>query len=240
MRDIILVGYMMNNLSQSKKTFFNKNILYNILILYTMPKTYKRKNIKKKHYSKKKHYIKKTKIQAGKNTEAESRELLASIQGYQLQLEEITQSIARIAPTLIIKVGQYKAFINSVFTSYEYRRKNIPSVLLTMITQIRAVLERVNHVLRFHTEPEFLQRELAINGYNDIVAFIGLTIDNMEDLEDRMRDYTQNALDDYRGAQLGVETQPTMRNNTTRRTDAIVRPPRTERARALTRRTRSY
>ncbi len=199
-----------------------------------MPKTYKRKNIKKRHYAKK------NKTKAGKNAEAESRELLASIQAYQLQLEEITQSITRIYPILIIKVRQYKAFINSVFTSYEYRRKNIPSVLLTMITQIRAVLERVNHVLRFHTEPEFLQRELAINGYNDIVAFIGLTIDNMEDLEDRMRDYTQNALDDYRGAQLGVEIQPTMRNNTTRRTDAIVRPPRTTRAQALTRRTRSY
>jgi len=53
MRDIILVGYMMNNLSQIKITFFNKNILYNIIILYTMPKTYKRKNIKKRHYAKK-------------------------------------------------------------------------------------------------------------------------------------------------------------------------------------------
>lgn len=200
-----------------------------------MPKTHK-----KKHYSKKKHYIKKTKIQAGKNAQAESRELLASIQGYQLQLEEIAQSIARIAPTLIIKVGQYKAFINSVFTSYEYRRKNIPSILLTMITQIRTVLERVNHLLRFYNEPGFLQSELVANGYNDIVAFIGLTIDNMEDLENNMRDYTQNALDDYRGAQLGVETQPNMRNTTTRRTDAIVRPPRTTRAQALTRRIRSY
>jgi hypothetical protein len=200
-----------------------------------MPKTHK-----KKHYSKKKHYIKKTKIQAGKNAEAESRELLASIQGYQLQLEEIAQSITRIAPTLIIKVGQYKAFINSVFTSYEYRRKNIPYVLLTMITQIRAVLERVNHLLRFYNEPGFLQSELAANGYNDIVAFIGLTIDNMEDLENNMQNYTQNALDDYRGAQLGVETQSNMRNTTTRRTDAIVRPPRTARAQALTRRIRSY
>jgi hypothetical protein len=215
--------------------FLIKNILYNIIILYNMPKTYKKKNIKKKHYAKK------NKTKAGYLGPSSTRALLASIETMaQHRIAEITQSIARIAPTLIIKVGQYKAFINSVFTSYEYRRKNIPSVLLTMITQIRAVLERVNHVLRFHTEPEFLQRELAINGYNDIVAFIGLTIDNMEDLEDRMRDYTQNALDDYRGAQLGVETQPAMRNNTTRRTDAIVRPPRTERARALTRRTRSY
>ena len=35
---------------------------------------------------------------------------------------------------------------------------------------------------------------------------------------------------------IGVETQPALRNYTTRRTDAIVRPPRTTRAQALTRR----
>ena len=194
-----------------------------------MPKTYKNKR-----------YAKKNKNKAGKNAQAESRELLASIQAYQLQLEELTQSIARIYPTLVIKVRQYKAFINSVFTSYEYRRKNIPSVLLTMITQIRTVLERVNHIIRFYNEPGFLQRELAVNGYNDIVAFIALTQRNIIDLDANMQYYTQNALDDYKGAQLGIETQPNMRNTTTRRTDAIVRPPRTERARALTRRTRSY
>jgi hypothetical protein len=109
-----------------------------------------------------------------------------------------------------------------------------------MITQIRTVLERVNHIIRFYNEPGFLQRELAVNGYNDIVAFIALTQRNIIDLDANMQYYTQNALDDYKGAQLGIETQPNMRNTTTRKTDAIVRPPRTERARALTRRTRSY
>ncbi len=198
------------------------------------------KTHKKKHYSKKKHYAKKNKPKAGKNAQAESRELLASIQAYQLQLEEITQSITRIYPILIIKVRQYKTFINSVFTSYEYRRKNIPSILLTMITQIRTVLERVNHIIRFYNEPGFLQSELAANGYNDIVAFIALTQRNIIDLDANMQYYTQNALDDYKGAQLGIETQPNMRNSTTRRTDAIVRPPRTTRAQALTRRIRSY
>jgi hypothetical protein len=198
------------------------------------------KTHKKKHYSKKKHYAKKNKPKAGKNAQAESRELLASIQAYQLQLEEITQSITRIYPILIIKVRQYKTFINSVFTSYEYRRKNIPSILLTMITQIRTVLERVNHIIRFYNEPGFLQSELAANGYNDIVAFIALTQRNIIDLDANMQYYTQNALDDYKGAQLGIETQPSMRNSTTRRTDAIVRPPRTARAQALTRRIRSY
>ena len=152
---------------------------------------------------------------------------------------QLSQSIARIVPILILKSRQYKAFINSVTTSYEYKHKNIPSKLLTMIIQIRIVLERVNHLIRFHNEPAFLQAELARNGYGDIATFIGLTLTNMEDLEDNMRDYTSSALADYRGAQLGVETQPGMRNRTSRRTDAIVRPPRTTRAQALTRRTRS-
>jgi hypothetical protein len=196
------------------------------------------KPYKEKTRGKKKTRTKKAKANAG-HVSARARELLASIQAYQLQLEELTQTIARIYPTLVIKVRQYKAFINSVFTSYEYRRKNIPSVLLTMITQINLVLEEVNHLIRFHNEAGFLQRELAENGYNDIVDFIGLIIDNMEDLENNMRDYTQNALADYRGAQLGIETQPNMRNRTTQYTDAIVRPARTTRAQALTRRIRS-
>jgi hypothetical protein len=199
------------------------------------------KTHKKKHYSKKKHYAKKNKPKAGYLGPASTRALLASIETMaEHRIEQITQSITRIYPTLIIKVRQYKSFINSVFTSYEYRRKNIPSILLTMITQIRTVLERVNHLLRLYNEPGFLQHELAANGYNDIVAFIALTQRNIIDLDANMQYYTQNALDDYKGAQLGIETQPNMRNSTTRNTDAIVRPPRTARTQALTRRIRSY
>jgi hypothetical protein len=201
-----------------------------------MPKTHK-----KKQFYKRKHYAKKNKPKAGYLGPASTRALLASIETMaEHRIAEITQSITRIYPTLIIKVRQYKSFINSVFTSYEYRRKNIPSILLTMITQIRTVLERVNHLLRLYNEPGFLQRELAVNGYNDIVAFIALTQRNIIDIDANMQYYTQNALDDYKGAQLGIETQPNMRNSTTRRTDAIVRPPRTARAQALTRRIRSY
>jgi hypothetical protein len=199
-----------------------------------MPKIHK-----KREHGKRRRYAKK-KTKAGYLGPQSTRALLASIETMaQHRIAEITQSITRIAPTLIIKVGEYKAFINNVFTSYEYRRKNIPSLLLTIISQIRVVLERVNHLLRFHTEPAFLQNELAVNGYNDIVAFIGLTIDNMEDLENNMQNYTQIALDDYKGAQSGIETQPNMRNTTTRRTDAIVRPLYPERLTAITRRTRS-
>ena len=192
-----------------------------------MPKTKKRK------YSKK---LKKT----GGYFPESNIELLASIESTLAQnYAQLTQTINTIYPTLSFKVRQYKAFINSVITSYEYNQKNIPIVLLRLISQMRTVLERLNHLIRLRTEPGFLQAELGRNGYNDMVTFIELTITNIENIEERMQHYTQSALNDYRGAQLGVETQPAIRNYTNRRTDAIVRPPRTIRAQALTRRIRS-
>jgi len=196
-----------------------------------MPKPYKKKTRTKKA---------KAKVKAG-FVSARARELLASIEATLIQNHaRLAQSIARIVPILVLKSRQYKAFINSVTTSYEYKRKNIPSILLTMLAQSNTVLQRVNHLLRFHNEPGFLQAELGRHGVNAIVAFIELTLTSMEELEETMNDYTQNALADYRGAQLGIETQPNMRNRTTRNTDAIVRPPRTIRAQALTRRIRSF
>jgi DNA integrity scanning protein DisA with diadenylate cyclase activity len=197
-----------------------------------MPKQYKKKTRGKKPKAK-------AKANAG-YVSARARELLASIEATLIQNHaQLAQSIARIAPILLLKSRQYKAFINSVTTSYEYKRKNIPSVLLTMLTQSSTVLQRVNHLLRFHNEPDFLQAELGRRGLNAISAFIELTLTSMEELEETMHDYTQSALADYRGAQLGIETQPNMRNRTTRNTDAIVRPARTTRAQALTRRIRS-
>jgi len=196
-----------------------------------MPKPYKKKTRTKKA---------KAKANAG-HVSARARELLAAIEATLIQNHaRLAQSIARIVPILVLKSRQYKAFINSVTTSYEYKRKNIPSILLTMLAQSNTVLQRVNHLLRFHNEPGFLQAELGRHGVNAISAFIELTLTSMEELEETMNDYTQNALADYRGAQLGIETQPNMRNTTTRNTDAIVRPGRTTRAQALTRRIRSY
>ena len=212
-----------------------------------MPKTSKnrkhtRKNDIKNDIKNDRKLNKKTKAKAG-YVPAAARAMLASLEArltHNHNIAQLTQTMANIAPTLILKSSQYKTFINSVITSYEYNVKHIPIVLLRLIAQIRTVLERVNHLLRFHNEPVFLEAELARHGYNDIVTFIELTLTNMEDIEDKMQHYTQSALDDYKGAQLGVEIRPAIRNNTTRNTDAIVRPPRTTRARALTRRTRSF
>ena len=193
-----------------------------------MPKTKKRKYRKN---------LKKT----GGNSPESNIELLASLVEATMaqDAEQLTQNINTIYPDLSSKVRQYKAFINSVITSYEYNQKNIPIVLLRLISRMRTVLERINYLIRFHNEPGFLQAELGRRGYNDIVTFIELIKTNTDDIDVRMQRYTQSVLHDYRGAQLGVETRPKIRNFTNRRTDAIVRPPRSERAIAITRRTQS-
>ena len=200
-----------------------------------MPKTNK-----KREYRKKRRYAKKNNTKAGKNAEAESRELLASIQAYQLQLEQLTQMLATMRPLLQAKSIQYTLISNSMLTSYEYDHRNIPSVLLTMLSYILPVIERINHLLRCHNDPAFLASELRSRGYNDTMSFIGLTLSNMEELDEKLVDYRSSVLADYKGAQWGIETQPNMRNRTTRRTDTIVRPGRTTRAQALTRRIRSF
>uniref|UniRef100_A0A6C0D5Y9 Uncharacterized protein n=1 Tax=viral metagenome TaxID=1070528 RepID=A0A6C0D5Y9_9ZZZZ len=202
-----------------------------------MPKSSKNRKHARKAKAKAKN---KTKTKAG-YVSASAQAMLASLEAtITHNRAQLRQVLTNIVPTLILKSIQYKTFINSVSTSYEYNVKHIPIVLLRLIAQIRTVLERVNHLLRFHNEPAFLEAELARHGFSDIVTFIDLTLTNMEDIEDKMRRHTQNALDDYKGAQLGVEIRPAIRNNTNRNTDAIVRPPRTTRARALTRRTRSF
>jgi len=217
-----------------------------------MPNTYK-----KRHYGNKTRHAKKNKTTACYLGSESTRALLASIETMaEHRMALMTQLMNGITPNLIIKVRQYKDFINSVVTSYEYRRKNIPSVLLTILTQTNTVIERANHIIRFHNDPEFLQCELATNGYDIIVACIQSTIENMVKLEDGIRDYTQTALDDYKGrreaidTQEAINTQHTIRNKTTRRTVALyisnfaralaaAIAATTERARALTRRTRS-
>lgn len=150
-----------------------------------MPKTHK-----KREYRKKRRYAKKNKTKAGKVPESTITALIASIEtmAEQNEMALMRQLLNELCPNLIINVIAYEDFINSVYT--EYRHKNIPSVLLNLITQIRTVIERINHIIRFHNEPEFLQEELALNGYDIIVAFIELTIGNIEDLEVRMQDYT--------------------------------------------------
>ena len=156
-----------------------------------MPKTKKRK------------YSKKLKKTCG-NPPENNIELLASLVEATMEQDytQLTQTINTIYPTLSPKVRQYKDFINSVITSYEYNKKNIPMVLLRLLGRMRTVLEQIKHLIRFHNEPRFLQAELGRRGYNDIVTFIEVVRTNTKDIDKSMEHYIKSALDEYRGARL--------------------------------------
>ena len=156
-------------------------------------------------------------------------------------LQRITAFLARIYNSLYLKELQLAAFVNSVNTSYEFNTSNTPSVLLQILPQVNNVLMRIRHILRFHNEPQFLRAEFREVGFFALRTFLLNTILEGRRIDTILADYRANMVADYNmAAQYGIETQPAMRNTTTRRTDAIVRPPRTARAQAITRRTRSY
>ena len=156
-------------------------------------------------------------------------------------LQRLTAFLARIYNPLYLKELQLTAFVNSVNTSYEFNTSNTPSVLLQILPQVNNVLIRIRHILRFHNEPQFLRAEFREVGFIALRTFLLNTILEGRRIDTILADYRANMVADYNmAAQYGIETQPAMRNYTTRRTDAIVRPPRTARAQAITRRTRSY
>ena len=74
---------------------------------------------------------------------------------------------------------------------------------------------------------------------NNLAITIVTSINNIRNTIVAIQNFRNIAVDDYRGAELGIETQPQVRNRTTRRVDSVIRPPRTTRAQAMTRRIRS-
>ena len=195
-----------------------------------MPKTYKKSIIRKKNKARSRERPR-SRRRAGRVDEERASALLEII--------ELRQAINRTSSLLVLKASEYRAYINDVSTTHGYNHKNIPIVLLRLVTQIDNVLKRITHLLRCHNDYLFLQAELEQNGYNNMVSFIDLTLTNMEEVEQRMQRYTLTKLDDYVGAQLGFEIQPVIRNRTYRMADAITRHPDSERTRAITRKTRS-
>ena len=154
-------------------------------------------------------------------------------------LQRLTTLLAQIYNFFYLTELQLASFVNSVNTTYEFNTRNTPNVLLQILPQVTNVLIRIRHILRFHNDPQFLQAEFREVGFIALRTFILNTIGETRRIHNIIGDYRANSVADYNMAQIGVETQPNMRNYTTRRTDAIVRPPRTTRAQALTRRTRS-
>ena len=154
-------------------------------------------------------------------------------------LQRLTTLLAQIYNFFYLTELQLASFVNSVNTTYEFNTRNTPNVLLQILPQVTNVLIRIRHILRFHNDPQFLQAEFREVGFIALRTFILNTIGETRRIHNIIGDYRANMVADYNMAQIGVETQPNMRNYTIRRTDAVVRPPRTTRAQALTRRIRS-
>ena len=157
----------------------------------------------------------------------------------QKNLQKLISIITRSYNFFYLTELQLAAFITSVNTTYEFNTRNTPDILLQMLPEVTNVLIRIRHILRFHNERQFLQAEFREVGFIALRTFLLNTIREARHIHNIIGHYRANMAADYNMAQLGVESQPALRNYTIRRTDAIVRPPRTTRSLALTRRTRS-
>lgn len=139
-------------------------------------------------------------------------------------------------------------FVDSVNTTYEFDDRKTPGYLLNVKPMAETAIRQAKMLLGLKTNPEALERMFNRVGYNNLAIAIVTSINNIRNTIVAIRgfrniavdDYRENiAVDDYRGAQLGIETQPQVRNTTTRKVDSVIRPPRTTRAQAMTRRVRS-
>ena len=128
-------------------------------------------------------------------------------------------------------------FINNVNIHYEFNDEQ------NMLPLLDDTLVRVKRIIRFYNEPQFLQSQLKIDGYLALRNYILDTISRISNVNSLMRRYMNGSLNDYRMSQFGIEIQPTLRNSTTRRAEAIVRPPQIDIPRNMAttaRRTRSH
>ena len=157
----------------------------------------------------------------------------------QKNLQKLTSIITRSYNFFYLTELQFAAFITSVNTTYEFNTRNTPDILLQMLPEVNDALIRIRHILRFHNEPQFLLAEFREVGFIALRIFLLDTIRKARRIHSIIGHYRANMAADYNMAQIGVESQPALRNYTIRRTDAIVRPPRTARSLALTRRIRS-
>jgi len=128
-------------------------------------------------------------------------------------------------------------FINNVNIHYEFNDDQ------NMLPLLDDTLVRVRRIIRFYNEPQFLQAQLKIDGYLALRNYILDTVSRISNVNSLMRRYMNGSLNDYRMSQFGIEIQPTLRNSTTRRAEAIVRPPQIDIPRNMaitTRRARSH
>lgn len=130
-------------------------------------------------------------------------------------------------------------FVDSVNTTYEFDDKKTPGYLLNIKPMIESAIHQTNMLLDLKKNQKSLEKMFKSIGYNNLTVTIIASINNIKNSIVLLQNFKNIAIDDYRGAELGIETQPAVRNTTERRIDAITRRPRTMRSQAMTRKTRS-
>ena len=133
----------------------------------------------------------------------------------------------------------FEHFVDSVNTTYEFDDKKTPGYLLNVKPMAETAIRQAKMLLGLKRNPDALKTMFNRVGYNNLAITIVTSINNIRNTIVAIQGFRNIAVDDYRGAQLGIETQPQVRNTTTRRVDSVIRPPRTTRAQAMTRRIRS-
>jgi len=134
----------------------------------------------------------------------------------------------------------FEHFLKSVNTTYEYSDRQTPRYLLDIRPQVESALRQTKMLIGLKRNPDALRRMFKRAGYRRLGITVATSINNIQNAIAAIQAYRQIAVDDYRGAEMGIESHPRLRSNATRKIDAISRPPRTMRQHAMTsRRARS-
>ena len=130
-------------------------------------------------------------------------------------------------------------FIDSINTTYEFDDKKTPGYLLNIKPMVEDAIRQSNMLLGLKRNDDLLKKMFKKAGYNKLCITIVTSMHNIRNSIVLIENYKNITIHDYRGAKLGIEPQPSVRNTTTRRIDSIIRTPKTMRSKAITRKTRS-
>ena len=155
-----------------------------------------------------------------------SASTIQDIYRYHKNLQKLTAILNQYREQFLTTERSLLRLINIVRTYYEFNDEE------NMLPLLNDTLIKVRRILRFYNDPQFLQQQLRDQGFETLKNEIMTTITRLVNVRNLIRKYdTNETLDDYRLSQLGVEMQPSLRNNTTSRAEAIVRPARISRPR---------
>ena len=135
--------------------------------------------------------------------------------------------------------NSFMYFIDSINTTYEFDDKKTPGYLLNIKPMVEDAIRQSNMLLGLKRNNDLLKKMFKKAGYNKLCITIVTSIHNIRNSIVLIQNYKNIVIDDYRGAKLGIEPQPSVRNTTTRKVDSIIKPPRTIRGQVMTRKTRS-